>query len=89
MLIALTIVIGARVAGSVLIPAMLVLPGTTALLVSRRLRIAVVASTVVALIATGLGLALAARWAFLPAGPLIVLGMFVQFLLAYAWSKAG
>jgi ABC-type Mn2+/Zn2+ transport system permease subunit len=86
-LIALTIVIGAQVAGSVLIPAMLVLPGTTALLLSRRLKMAVIASAAVALIATATGIVLAARWAFLPAGPLIVLAMFLQFLLAYFWSK--
>jgi ABC-type Mn2+/Zn2+ transport system permease subunit len=86
-LIALTIVIGARVAGSVLIPAMLVLPGTTALLVSTRLQTTVLTSVVVALLATLAGIALAARWTFLPAGPLIVLGMFLQFLAAYAWNK--
>lgn len=86
-LIALTIVVGARVAGSVLIPAMLVLPGTTALLLCRRLRLAVITSAAVALGATALGIAASARWPFLPAGPLIVLGMFVQFLGAYGWSK--
>jgi ABC-type Mn2+/Zn2+ transport system permease subunit len=86
-LIALTIIVGARVAGSVLIPAMLVLPGTTALLLCRRLRLAVITSMIVALGATALGLALSARWRFLPAGPLIVLGMFAQFLAAYGWSK--
>lgn len=87
MLIAMTIVVGSRVAGSVLVPAMLVLPGATALLVSRRLRIAVIASTVVALIATAAGLALSIRWPFLPTGPLIVLAMFVQFLVGFAWGK--
>lgn len=86
-LIALTIVLGSRVAGSVLVPAMLVLPGATALLVSRRLRFAVLASTLVALLATGLGLAMSAYWTFLPTGPLIVLAMFVQFLAGYAWEK--
>lgn len=86
-LIALTIVVGARVAGSVLIPAMLVLPGTTALLLCRRLHLAVITSAVVALAATALGIMVSARWGFLPAGPLIVLGMFVQFLGAYGWNK--
>jgi ABC-type Mn2+/Zn2+ transport system permease subunit len=66
---------------------MLVLPGTTALLLSRGLRLAVIASGCVALAATAIGLALSTRWAFLPAGPLIVLAMFVQFLMAYGWSK--
>jgi ABC-type Mn2+/Zn2+ transport system permease subunit len=87
MLIALTIVVGSRVAGSVLVPAMLVLPGATALLVSRRLRVVLIASTVVALLATAAGLALGTLWPFLPTGPLIVLAMFVQFLGGYAWGK--
>lgn len=86
-LIALTIVVGARVAGSVLIPAMLVLPGTTALLVSRRLGRAVAMATLVALVATCMGIALSVRWQFLPAGPLIVLGMFLFFVLAYLLNK--
>lgn len=87
MLIAMTIVVGSRVAGSVLVPAMLVLPGATALLVSRRLRVAVIASTIVALLATAAGLGLSARWHSLPTGPLIVLAMFVQFLAGYVWGK--
>jgi len=36
-LLAMVVVIGVQVAGSVLIPAMLILPGTTALLLSRKL----------------------------------------------------
>ncbi|HXE53520.1 MAG TPA: metal ABC transporter permease, partial [Tepidisphaeraceae bacterium] len=87
LMIAMTIVIGVQVAGSVLVPAMLVLPGATALLVARRIRGVVLASLLVALVATGAGLALSGRWAFIPAGPVIVLAMFVQFLMAYGWGK--
>ena len=81
--IALTIVIGVRVAGSVLVPALLVLPGATALLVGGDVRRAVSASVIVALIATGVGIAVNRLWGFLPTGPVIVLGMFGQFLIAY------
>lgn len=86
-LIALTIVIGVRVAGSVLVPAMLVLPGATALLISKRLGKVIAASAVVALLATGAALMLTHRWRFLPTGPLIVLAMFLQFIAAYARDK--
>jgi manganese/iron transport system permease protein len=86
-LIALTIVLGSRVAGSVLVPAMLVLPGATALLLSKRLRIVVIASAVVALLATAAGLVLSTLWPFLPTGPLIVLAMFIQFVAGWAWGK--
>jgi len=87
-MIAMTIVIGVRVAGSVLVPAMLVLPGATALLVSKRLRFTVIASATVAVLATLIGLAFSYRWHFLPTGPLIVLALFGQFLMSYVWGKA-
>jgi ABC-type Mn2+/Zn2+ transport system permease subunit len=87
-MIAMTIVIGVRVAGSVLVPAMLVLPGATALLVSKRLRFTVIASATVAVLATLIGLAFSHRWHFLPTGPLIVLALFGQFLMSYVWGKA-
>jgi ABC-type Mn2+/Zn2+ transport system permease subunit len=56
-------------------------------MVSKRLRFTVIASATVALVATAVGLALNGRWGFLPTGPLIVLGLFVQFLASYAWGK--
>lgn len=86
-LIALTIVIGVRVAGSVLVPALLVLPGATALLVGGGLRRAVGASVTVALIATGLGMGVNRFWSFLPTGPVIVLGLFLQFIMTYGVRK--
>jgi ABC-type Mn2+/Zn2+ transport system permease subunit len=86
-LIGLTIVIGVKVAGSVLVPAMLVLPGATALLISKRLGKVIAASGVVALLATAAALLLSHKWRFLPAGPLIVLAMFIQFIAAYTRDK--
>jgi ABC-type Mn2+/Zn2+ transport system permease subunit len=86
-LVTLTIVIGVRLAGNVLVTALLVLPGATALILCRDLRSAVLASLCVALIGTLGGLFVHVHWNFLPTGPAIVLLMFGQFLLAYAWEK--
>jgi ABC-type Mn2+/Zn2+ transport system permease subunit len=87
LLVALTIIIGARVAGSVLVTALLVLPGATALLLSDRLRTTVAGSVVVGL--AGAAAAAVVRWRYplVPMGPAIVLAMFALFLLAYAWSR--
>lgn len=87
LLVALTIIIGARVAGSVLVTALLVLPGATALLLSDRLRTTVAGSVVVGL--AGAAAAVLVRWRYplVPMGPAIVLAMFALFLLAYAWSR--
>ena len=87
LLIAMTIVIGVRVAGSVLVPALLVLPGATAMLITKRLRLTVLVAMGAATIASTLGIALSAHWAFLPTGPLIVLTLFVQFVIGYGWEK--
>jgi ABC-type Mn2+/Zn2+ transport system permease subunit len=86
-LVTLTIVIGVRLAGNVLVTALLVLPGATALILSRDLRSAVLASLAVALIGTLGGLFVHFHWIFLRTGPAIVLLMFGQFVLAYAWGK--
>ena len=88
-LVALTIVVGVRVAGSLLIPALLVLPGATALQLSDRLRSVVVASVVVALCGAIAGLAVRARWPAIPTGPAIVLVLFALFAGAFALGKVG
>jgi ABC-type Mn2+/Zn2+ transport system permease subunit len=87
LMVALTIVAGARVAGSVLVTALLVLPGATALLLSDKLRTTVAGAVVVGL--AGAAAALLVRWRYprLPMGPIIVLAMFALFLLAYAWTQ--
>ena len=83
-LIALVIVIGMRVAGSVLMTALLVLPGATAMLLSRRLNVVIAIAIMVSLISAGVGLIINAQWHFLPLGPAIVLALVGEFLLAYA-----
>ena len=85
-LVSLTIVIAARVVGSVLATALLVLPGACGLLLSPRLLGAVGLAVAVGLLGTLGGLGAHLAWN-LPAGPLIVLAMFAQFLLAYAGSR--
>jgi ABC-type Mn2+/Zn2+ transport system permease subunit len=86
-LLALVIVIGVRVAGSVLVTALLVLPATTALLLSQRLRDVVTISIVVGQIGAVGGLLINARWSFLPTGPAIVLVMFGVFLVVWVGRR--
>jgi manganese/iron transport system permease protein len=84
LLVTLTIVVGARVAGSILVTALLVLPGATGTLLSDRLRATTAVAAAVALMAAVVALLVRRQWPFLPTGPTIVLVMFAQFLLAYA-----
>jgi len=87
LLVALTIIVGAPVFGSVLVTALLVLPGATALLLSDRLRTTVTASVVVGVAGAAAALIVRARYPFFPMGPAIVLAMFGLFLFAYAWTR--
>jgi manganese/iron transport system permease protein len=88
LLVAATIIIGARVVGTVLVTALLVLPGATALTLSRRLSASVAGAIATALVGTVIGLLIARHWTWLPAGPAIVLALFVIFLLAYGLGRA-
>jgi ABC-type Mn2+/Zn2+ transport system permease subunit len=87
MLVASVIVIGMRIAGSVLVTALLVLPGATALLLSRRLKIVLTASIFVAMIGAVGGMLFNLQWRFVPAGPAIVLIMFAEFLVVYVIAR--
>lgn len=80
LLIAITMILGMRIAGSVLVPAMLVLPGAAAVRVARGFRAALVTSLVFGVVGTAIGLFAAATWPVLPLGPAIVLTLFVMFL---------
>lgn len=81
-LLAIVIVIGAPVAGSVLVVALLVLPGATALLLSQRLRPVIGISVAIALFGALAGVLISRRWSYIPTGPAIVLALFVQFIVA-------
>jgi len=86
-LLALTIVIGMRVVGGVLMTALLVLPGATSMLLSRKLSGVLAIAIATSVLAAVLGLLASARWSFVPAGPAIVLVMVAEFMLAFAFSR--
>jgi ABC-type Mn2+/Zn2+ transport system permease subunit len=87
LLLAMTIIVGMRIAGQFLIPAMLILPGVTALLLSRKLRTVMSIAVLAALSSAVAGVVVNHRWSFLQSGPMIVLVLFAEFLAAYAWSR--
>jgi ABC-type Mn2+/Zn2+ transport system permease subunit len=87
LLLAMTIIVGMRIAGQFLIPAMLILPGATALALSRQLRAVMSIAVFAALGSAVAGVVLNHRWPFLQSGPMIVLVLFGEFLAAYAWSR--
>jgi zinc transport system permease protein len=87
-LVALTIIIGVRVAGSVMVTAFLVLPGASALLLSKRLKTTVIISVIAGLVGTVGGLSAHFAKSFIPEGPAIVLLLFLEFLGAYTWASA-
>ncbi len=82
-LLAIVIVVGVQVAGSVLIPAMLILPGTVALQLSKKLRDVFILAIGVGLIGALGGLLCHRQWNYVPIGPAIVLTLFAIFLLTW------
>jgi iron/zinc/copper transport system substrate-binding protein/iron/zinc/copper transport system permease protein len=87
-LIALTIIVGLPMIGSMLVTALLVLPGVTANLLSRRLNVVISISIAAALVSAIVGVSLNATWRFIPTGPAIVLTLFTQFLVVYLTTRA-
>jgi ABC-type Mn2+/Zn2+ transport system permease subunit len=86
-LVALTIIVGVKIAGNVLVTALLVLPGATALLLSDRLRTAITTAVATGLAGTLVGLWAGAHWSALPTGPAIVLALFAEFLIFFVIAK--
>jgi len=86
LLLAAVIVLGMRLVGNFLVPALLVLPGSTALLLSRRLPVVTLISLASSVVGTFAGLIVARRYAF-PPGPPIVLALFLGFVAAFAVSR--
>lgn len=87
-LLAMVVIVGARVVGSVLVVALLVLPSASALAISRRLPRVVAASLGVALIGSIVGVLISLKWRFIPTGPAIVLVLFVEFVAALLLSRS-
>jgi ABC-type Mn2+/Zn2+ transport system permease subunit len=87
-LLTIAIVMGMRMMGSLLVTALLVLPGATGLLVSRRMSVVVGAAIAVGLIGAVAGTLINAAWPCIPEGPAIVLALVAQFAGAYLWRRA-
>lgn len=87
-LISLTIVIAMRIAGNVLVTALLVLPGAAALVVTRKIQRVIATSVGVGLVACIVGPLITRYWLpGFPSGPAIVLTLFVEFVVCYIISK--
>jgi len=86
-LIAFAIVAAMKLLGFLLAPAFIILPGALALSLSVRLKTVFALAIASTLAAVAVGLFLAARWHFVEAGAPIVLGLFVQFILAVALRR--
>jgi manganese/iron transport system permease protein len=82
-LVGIVIVVGMRLAGNLLVPALLVLPGATGLAVSQRLKTVMAVSIGASLIASLLGLLVTVRWHFIPPGPAVVFVLFLEFIAAH------
>jgi ABC-type Mn2+/Zn2+ transport system permease subunit len=79
-LLAVVLIVGVRIAGSVLVPALLILPGSIALQMSRQLKTVFLISAAAGLLGALGGFATHATWPFIPTGPAIVLSLFVLFV---------
>ncbi len=87
LLVALVIVVSMKLAGNLLAPALLVLPGATGLAISQRLRGVMIASIISSCLAAMAGLALTVHFAHLPPGPAIVLVMFIEYIAAHLYRS--
>jgi ABC-type Mn2+/Zn2+ transport system permease subunit len=84
-LLALVVIASMRLVGNLLAPALLVLPGTTALSLSRRLKSVLLLAGAAGSVSVLAGMAVHGHWTFVPPGPAIVLVNFLLLLLARAW----
>jgi len=87
LMVTATIIVGSRVVGSILVTALLVLPGATSLAISRRLDIAVGGAVAVGLAAAIAGVFASTRVPYLTTGPAIVLILFVVFVTVFLGKR--
>jgi ABC-type Mn2+/Zn2+ transport system permease subunit len=85
-LVTVTIVLGLRMMGSVLVTALLVLPGAAGLLVSRKMKVVVATAVGMGLVGAVGGLLINEKWRFIREGPAIVMVLVVLFAGAYGWK---
>lgn len=86
-LLAITTIIGLKIVGSLLVTALLILPGASAMLLSRNLPLAISISLLVALLGAAIGFVVHAMQSAIPAGPAMVLAMFLIFLGALGMKR--
>jgi ABC-type Mn2+/Zn2+ transport system permease subunit len=86
-LLTLVIVVGMRVTGTVLVVAMLVLPGATAMQLARSTAVLWGVSVTVGVVGAVTGPLISLLWPVVPEGPAIVLSMFVMFLAGFAANR--
>lgn len=86
-LLAMTIIIGIPIAGSVLVTALLVLPGATAMMLSQKLKTVMGLSVLLGLVSALAGTAISAGFRYLPAGPMMVLILFLIFLAVFLATR--
>jgi manganese transport system permease protein len=89
MMVAVVTIVGMRVAGSVLVPALLVLPGAAALRLSDRLTTCLLISLVVGVVGSVGGVLVSARWPIVPEGPAIVLLLLACFVGTLIFRRPG
>lgn len=87
LLVTATIIVGSRIVGSILVTALLVLPGATSLAISRRLDVAVGGAMAFALIAAIAGVFAGAQIPFVTTGPAIVLILFAVFVAVFVGKR--
>jgi ABC-type Mn2+/Zn2+ transport system permease subunit len=88
-MLAVVIVVAIRLVGLILVSGLLIVPGATALLLSRRMTGVLWLSAAVGVGGTVGGLVLSFEVGSLSPGPCIVAVMTLLFGLAYAWQKVG
>ncbi len=87
LLVTVTIVLGMRLMGSLLVAALLVLPGAIGLQVSRKMGVVIAAAVVAGLIGAVAGPLINHHWPFVKEGPAIVLVLVMEFAGAYGWRR--
>ena len=85
-LTSVTLIVGLRLSGALLVTALIVLPGVIGLLLSQRIGVVLLIAIIAGLVGTVGGLMIHQSARYLPAGPSMALLLFVEFLLAYAFS---
>ena len=87
MLLSLVVVVSIKLVGFILVTALLIVPGASALVLSRRMSVVLVLAASIGLIGTVGGLLISLELGEVSSGACIVLLLFVMFLAANAWSR--